>query len=175
MTANVTREQVMDALLAFLRADAGVAEAFPTISRRFLMWQQVNEWQQNGQPLRQPALFLYDGVGLGGGTDHYDPRSRGTPKAVTLRRTIVIYAKLPEGGTPVGPDSITPGGTLFHPLIEAVEFALNNSDSEGALTLGGLVSHCWLDGDGVLIPGELDPNGQGMATLPIRILMWPIL
>lgn len=174
MTDNVTREQVMDAMLAFLKTDANVVELFPTISRRFMTWPQISQLNQNGTPMPQPALFLYDGAGLGGGIDDFDPRGRGSPKVVTLHRTIVIYARLPGGGLSRGPDSITPGGTVFHPLIEAVEFAMERDDSEGAVTLGGLVSHCWLQGQTVIIPGELDPDGQGMATIPLRIMMWPI-
>ncbi len=172
-----TREQIMDALLAVLRNNAGVAAAFPTISRRFLMWERVIQSQQDAQPLYQPALFLYDGVGLGGGIDTYEHNSRSTPARVILRRTIVIYARLPGGGTPSGPDSSTPGGTLFDPLIEVVIAALAPDDaSQNVLTLGGLVSHCYLKGNGLMMTGEIDPTyGQGMVTLPIEIMMYPSL
>ncbi len=173
-----TREQIMDALIAVLRADETVASMFPTISRRFVMWEQLQQSIQNGAPFYQPALFLYDGVGLGGGIDTYEQVGLGTPARVTLRRTIVIYARLPGGGTAAGPDFTTAGGTVFHPLIEAVINALGVPDdlSHGTLTLGGLVSHCYLKGNGLMMTGEIDPGqGQGMVTLPLDIMMLPSL
>jgi hypothetical protein len=40
--------------------------------------------------------------------------------------------------------------------------------------LGGLVSHCYLKGNGLIMTGEIDPSrGQGMATLPLEILKYP--
>jgi len=91
-------------------------------------------------------------------------------------RTIVIYATLPGGGMPEGPNPVYPGGKVFHPLIQSVENALSAVDatSQNTLTLGGLVSHVWLEGEGLMVTGELDETqGQGMQTLPVRILMWP--
>lgn len=171
---TVTREQIMDALLAYLVAGCGVT--FATYSRRFLMWEKVSQALQQTPPLAMPALYLYDGMGLGGGLDHWDPRGRASPSVVTLHRTIVIYATLPKGDSPQGQDGTTAGGTVFHPLIEAVEntLAVPDSQSQNALTLGGLVSHCWLEGDGMMMTGELDDlRGQGMQTLPVKIMLYP--
>lgn len=170
-----TREQIMDALLTVLQNDETVAGLFPTISRRMVMWEQLQQSIQQGAPFLQPALFLYDGVGLGGGIDTYDQAGFGTPAKVLLRRTVVIYARLPGGGTAQGPDFTTPGGTIFDPLIEAVGNALEPDDlTRGVLTLGGLVQYCWIKGDGLMMTGEIDPNqGQGMVTLPLEIMMNP--
>lgn len=178
-----TREQIMDALLARLQTLCG--DTFLTYSRRFIMWEQIAQAMQNGaaitpngQPLRQPALMLFDGMGLGGGIDRYAPKSRSLPPIVTLFKTIVIYAQIPGGDTPQGPDFTTPGGTVFNPLIESVAVAVGTPDdaASGANTLGGLVSHCWLEGDGLMMTGEIDPGeGQGMVTLPVRIMMYPSL
>lgn len=172
------RDAIMDALLAYLQAQCG--DTFKSYSRRFLTWEQmVQDAQATGQrrpAVKQPALFLFDGVGLGGGTDTFQPRGRGSPGTVVLGKTIVIYARLPGGGTSQGPDGLTPGGVVFNPLIEAVEDAMAQSDSpsQGTLTLGNLVSHVWLEGAGMMMTGELDEtDGQGMLTLPISILMWP--
>lgn len=172
-------DQVSDALLARLQTQCG--ESFLYYSRRFLMWEQVAQMTNaNQNPLRQPALFLFDGMGLGGGKTRYDPRMRATPTVRTMDKTIVIYARLPRAGesggsdtgVPAGPDIVTPGGTVFYPLIQAVESALIADDlSQGTLMLGGLVTHCWLEGDGFVITGETDPDGQGMATLPVRIMI----
>lgn len=172
--AAATREQIMNALFALLRAR--LQTTFPTMSRRFMMWENLVQVVQSGQRVfRQPALYLFDGVGLGGGQDHYDFKTRSLPPVVSLRRTIVIYAQIPGGGTPGGIDATTPGGTVFHPLIEAVIAVINTPDDPqtNANTLGGLVSHCCLKGDGLIISGEIDGQGQGMATLPLEIMMFP--
>lgn len=174
MALPVTREQVMNRILADLHDFCGTA--FRTYSRRFMTWEDVVQSYTNGVPLNQPALFLYDGVGFGGGVDSFDPGAGfGTPTVVTLMRTIVIYATLPGGGSPQGPDGTTPGGSVLHPLIELVMQALAQNDpSIGTNTLGGLVSHCWIKGDTLLVTGEIDlTQGQGMATIPLEIKMYP--
>jgi hypothetical protein len=96
MTDVVTREQVMNALLALLQRQCG--STFATYSRRFMTWEQVvNSYQaETVLSLKQPALFLYDGVGFGGGVDKFEQGSgRGTPAIVTMSRSIVIYARMP--------------------------------------------------------------------------------
>lgn len=172
---SVLREQVMDALLAYL--EAGCGATFQTYSRRFITWEKLAALLQGGAAVPpMPALYLIDSIGLGGGVDHWDPRGRASPSVVTLTRTIVIYDTLPNGASPQGQDGTTPGGTVFHPLIEAVEncLAVPDSQSQNALTLGGLVSHCWLEGDGMMMTGELDDvRGQGMQTMPVKIMLYP--
>lgn len=163
----------MGALLARLQAVCG--STFKTYTRRFTMWEQLVQLLNAGSPFLQPALMLMDSVGLGGGVDTWSQRGRGSPKVVTLSRTICIYATLPGGDTTSGQDGVTPGGSVFHPLIEAVESAFDPDDqSQNALTLGGLVSHCWLEGDGYMMTGEIDvERGQGMQTMPVKIMLYP--
>jgi hypothetical protein len=169
------RENVMNALLALLQSRCGAT--FQTYSRRFVTWERLIQALTNGTVVPpMPALYLYDGMGLGGGLDHWDPRGRASPAVVTLHRTVVIYATLPNGDSAQGQDGATPGGSVFHPLIESVESALDYHDStqQNTLTLGGLVSHCWLEGDGMMMTGELDDiRGQGMLTMPIKIMLYP--
>lgn len=173
MTLPVTREQIMNALLAHLQADLGTT--FKTYSRRFLTWEDVVNSYSQGTPLLQPALFLFDGVGLGGGIDTWEPRGRGNPSVVTLSRTIVIYAQMVGGGSPYGVDQTTPGGAVLHPLIESVMESLASDDpSQGVFTLNGIVSHCWIQGESLIVTGELDAvGGQSMATIPLQIMMFP--
>ncbi len=93
--APSTREAVMNALLSHLKTDLGTT--FLTYTRRFMTWEQVvTASQQNGVGARQPMLILYDGVGFGGGVDQFEPRGRGTPGVVTLKRPIVNYAQQPS-------------------------------------------------------------------------------
>lgn len=168
--ASTLYDPMMDALLALLRAECGTL--FKTYSRRYLMWEALIAKLADGTCPIQPALYLYDGPGLGGGMTKYIQSGR-TPIRRELSRSIVIYAQLPGGGEPQGIDSDTPGGSVFYPLIEAVEAALEPSPSSsfGTVTLGGLVTHCWIAGDGVIVTGEIDPNGQGMAVIPVNILI----
>jgi hypothetical protein len=90
-----------------------------------------------------------------------------------MEKTIIIYAQLPGVGTASGPDSTTPGGDILYPLLEAVADAINfaPADSMGAQDLGGLVAHCWIQGDSYMFSPDIDPGGQGMATIPVRILI----
>ena len=170
-------EPIMVALLTLLQN--GTSGVFSTYQRGIVMLEQLAQAKVNNQPLRQPALFLYDGVGFGEGKIKYEQRGRSRPPVRIIERTIVLYAKAPvtagqtDGsvGGPIAGVTAT-GGPVFHPLIEAVEAVFQQTDSQGALTLGNLVSHCWLEGEGVLIPTEIDPvNGQGMATLPVKIMV----
>lgn len=169
-------DPIMDALLALLREQCG--DTFKTYGRKFKMWEDMAQQResQTGKPVEQPALYLYDGPGLGGGKTSYKQSGRGTPAIRTLSRTIVIYARLPrDGNDPGGPNIATPGGSVLYPLIEAVETALDSAEPGQSLSQGVLLvtekmtGHCWLEGDGVLVPGEIDPDGQGMATLPVSI------
>lgn len=179
-------EDIMNSLLSWIQQNTGYGtptQMFQTYQRGVVMWEKLGQ-VVNGNPLvRQPALFLYDGVGFGGGVTKYQQRYRATPVVRVIQRTIVIYAKLPgPAGLPGGMQQgafiptgsvgqYTGGGSLLHPLISAVELAMETSDdpSQGTLTLGGLVSHCWLEGDGILVSPDIDDNGQGMATLPVSI------
>jgi hypothetical protein len=158
--------------LADLLTTALVPGTFRYVSRRFVTWENLIQNIQSGiSPFIQPALLIYDGVGFGGGHTKYEQRGRGRPPVRVLSRTLVVYAQLPGGGTPSGPDAITPGGTIFAPLVEAIEGVFAAVDSEGALTLGGLVSHCWIDGDSHWLTPDIDPQGQGMMTIPVQIMI----
>ena len=169
-----TYEPIMDALLVLLKSSCG--DTFSYYSRRFQTWEEVIQNSKRGQPTQflQPALFLYDGVGFGGGRIKFDQRGRGVPPVRTMMRTIVIYAQLPGGGLSDGPDADTPGGTVFAPLQEAVEDALGPETGDGpggTQTLGGLVSHCEIEGDVIWVTGDIDPGGQGMLAIPISIMI----
>lgn len=166
-----TYEKIMNTLLSLLNA-ALVPGVFRYTSRRFITWENLlNSVQSGAVPFDQPALLLYDGIGFGGGKTKFEQRGRGRPPVRVMSRTIVVYAQLPGGGTPQGPDATTPGGTVFASLSEAIEGVFAATDSEGALTLGGLVSHCWIDGDSHWLTPDIDPQGQGMMTIPVQIMI----
>ena len=58
--------------------------------------------------------------------------------------------------------------TALNGLLDAVEAALNPFPLE-AQTLGGLVTHCWIDGSTDYHPGDLD--GQAIAVVPVKVLV----
>lgn len=169
--ASIVYEPIMNSLLAFFKASC--SNTFKTIQRRMIIWENLAQLIDNGDaPFLQPCMILYDGVGFGGGKVVYEPRGRGTPTVRIMHRTIVIYARLPGAAIPSGWDNTTPGGTVFAPLVESIENALDAAtDSEGAVTLGRTVSHVWLSGESHWITGDIDPSGQGMLTMPLQIML----
>jgi hypothetical protein len=172
--SGTTYKQIMDALLALLQANCG--STFRTYSRRLVMWEQLSQQIANTgtTQLKQPALYLFDGVIIPeSGVITYERTLRAVPNKREIQRAIVIYAQMPGGTEPGGVDLTTPGGDVLFPLIEAVENAIEPSisDPNGAQTLGGLVYHCWIQGKGYTFTGDIDANGQGMAILPIKILI----
>lgn len=172
---SVTREQIMDAMLALLVARLGPAPGSAIIksfSRRFVMYEDFKTMMANGDSPPLPALYLFDGTAFGGGIDTWDQKGRGVPVKRTLDRSIVIYAVVPGAGTPGGPDRTTPGGTVLQPLIDAVEAALDNDNAVlNTVSLGGLVWNARIEGQGYLVSGDVDPSGLCMQTIPVRILI----
>lgn len=170
MATSILYEPIANAFLAFIQANC--ASTFTTIQRRFITWENMLQLIQNNNAPKMPALMLYDGVGFGGGKVEYQPRGRGTPGVRIMWRTIVIYARADGAATPSGQDATTPGGTLFAPLVESVEAAFDAAtDSEGAVTLGRTVSHCWISGESFWLTPDIDPSGLGMLTIPCQIML----
>lgn len=137
-----TREQIMTALLAKLKA----TNVFLTVERRVRPWSDVSE---------QPALFARN-VG-----DHYEPRSP-LPAKRTMSVELWIYAKSgrESGGSP---------GAVLNNCLDAIDTALKPDVMTNRQTLGGLVEHCRIEGEGVFDPGDLD--SQAKAVVPLKILI----
>lgn len=176
MTTDV-RDLAMTALLAHVQAQCGTL--FKTYSRRFVMWDDlVNMLAQNapqgtGLPPDFPALFVYDGIGFGGGVNTWRQTGDAKPPVRTFTVTLVAYARKTNAGTPEGADNQQIGMTILTPLVAAVEAAFQYVDapSFGTLTLGGLVRRAWLEGDGHSVPGDIDPSGLAMQTFPVKIML----
>ena len=141
----MNREAIITALFALVSDAAD----FATASRRLRLWSSV-------PPGDKPALFLVERG------DNYVRGSEAVPEAVTMELSIYIY-------TNAGQDqSVTPA-SILNPLIDAVDTALAPSALTGLQTLGGLVSHCWIEGKILKDPGDLD--GDGVAVIPVKILV----
>lgn len=170
--ASTIYTPIMNALLALIRTSCG--SLFQTYSRRLVPWENLAQSLQTGGTLiRQPYLCVFDGtISADSGVINYERTVRAVPSKREIERAIVIYAQLAGGGTPDGTLSTTPGGDVFYPLLEAVENAIEYTPNpQGAQTLGGLVSHCWIQGRGLLFTGDIDPYGQGMAIIPVKIMI----
>lgn len=61
------------------------------------------------------------------------------------------------------------GASVNNAILDAIEAALAPDDASGCCTLGGLVAHCWLEGEVFKDPGDLD--GQALLIAPIRVLV----
>jgi hypothetical protein len=92
--------------------------------------------------------------------------------------TIVVYALQPNANTPAGAARTPTGSKVLNPLLDLIVKAFDTSeDSEGAITLryvlpnGEFVSNCWIEGDVYSIPGDIDPSGLAMLTVPVKILI----
>jgi len=143
------RENVYAALFALLQQATGI----PTCSRRLLHWSDV-------PPASQPALFLTM-VGETFGPIH------GLPPKRTLKARIWLY-------TYSSPDLATAPSTQINELLDAIEAALTpvepSPDGLGLVqTLGGLVYHCWIEGNIETDEGYLGP--QGVCVIPISIMI----
>jgi len=103
----------------------------------------------------QPALFLRRTD-----DDYQTRRARGLPAIVVLTAEVIIYYRATDVEE-------APGAEL-DALIEAVEAALLPGPLCDYQTLGGLVSHCWIEGTIKKDDGAL--SGQAGAIIPIKML-----
>jgi hypothetical protein len=157
-----TREAVMTALLAL----AATAAEFQTVSRRIVLVPGAPT-PQVAAPPAQPALYLFE--------DNETTRThpaRGAPPIRTWRVQLWVWCKIPLGATPGVPDGVTPGASIINPMIDAIEAALApDTPISNTLTLGGLVQHCWIEGETVKVSGDSNPDGQCVAMIPVSILV----
>jgi hypothetical protein len=160
------------ALLSFLQTQCGAT--FNYYSRRFMTWENMKEARQAGVGISQPALFVYEGVGFGGGKITYTPGG-ATPYKREMSVDLVVYAQMTGGGTPAGVNATDVGADVFYPLLESIQAAFDTTELNAygmpRINLGGVVQHCWIEGDVHLLVGDIDPDGQGMMTVPVKILI----
>ncbi|MGA9598920.1 MAG: hypothetical protein WBS22_01420 [Methylocystis sp.] len=148
---NVAREAVMTALVALL---AGVSFALPvngqagfvSVSRRLKLWSDVPKSQR-------PALFV---------AEHREQQSyqnEALPAKTTHAVDLFVYID--------ASDKNTIPAIALNTILDALEAALKPANG-ARQTLGGLVSHCRIEGAVLKDPGDLD--GDGLLWVPIKIL-----
>ena len=149
---TVSREQVATAIFKSLTTIASVQ--WVTKSRILKMWTDV-------QPDQRPALFL---------VEHHESYARQNEKLRkrTLEFNIFIYLNTKPT------DQYVSGGAQLNFILDQIDAALAPSgidvlNSRDTNTLGGLVQHCYIDGQIIKVPGDLE--GDGLLVIPVKVLM----
>lgn len=141
---NVPRETIAQALFDKFMSIPGLV----TVSRIWRHWADV-------PPSQQPALFMRQ-------TGQEVEQLKGLPPKWTLRYELALYAHADN------PEDIP--SQIQNVLLDAIEAALTFDDRPTwSLTLGGLVSHCWIEGEIETDEGLL--GQQTVALIPIRVLV----
>lgn len=141
----MNRDAILTALFNLVKASS----SFKTASRRLQLWTDVNSSDK-------PAIFVAQRG------DTYVRSSEAVPQKVTIEADIFLY-------TNVGKDPNVIPATQLNNLVDAVDTALAPSPVTGVQTLGGLVSHCWIEGKVMIDTGDLD--GDGVAIIPVKMLV----
>ena len=138
-----SREQIMTALFALVSSSPGLVTSF----RRLRLWSDVPSGEK-------PALFMYERA---------EKISNGNADLPITELNVDLFIYIDAGKD----QSIAPI-TVLNPLVDAVVNALKPGPAFRSQTLGGLVSRCYIDGQIMKEPGDLD--GDGIAIIPVKIL-----
>lgn len=145
---SVSREQIFSALFSLASGAAG----FATASRTLQSWDALSPTSQ------MPALFLMQGK-------EDAVVVRGLPTLWKLHAELYVYAGTDK-------HSGTAASTVLNGLLDAITLALAPDLASSEQTLGGLVSHCRIEGAATIDEGVL--GDVAMAILPIEIIVaWP--
>ena len=160
---SIDREAIYVALFNLLKNKLN--GLFVTIGRRHVMPPDLS-------PSQQPALFVC------GVRESSDPRPRGTTGKLKLTAVLFLYCYESALNDTPG-DEQTLAATQINQLLKAIDDALaptlsfadgvDRPDPNGVQTLGGLVSHCWTEGDTEIDPGIF--GQQAAAVIPVNILV----
>lgn len=152
---TIDREAIWVALQALFQTRVGTK--FQTLGRQHVRPPSLS-------PEQQPACFVVEV------RETRTPRPSGLPGKITLAGFIILYFQAPQPQIEDTGAETEIGATILNSLLRAVDEALLPDDfANGTLTLGGLVQHCWLEGEVDYDPGIL--TQQGAAILPLRILV----
>lgn len=147
-----TREQIYAALFTLASTVTwGASKTFVFTSRRVRLWDDL------------PAVpALCQG-------EHAETVSQATrmPPRRTLTAEWYVYQR-------IGKDPAAIPATENNNILDAIEavFVPTFADPgfpDQRLTLGGLVHHCWIDGNILKVPGDID--GDGLLVVPIHMLV----
>lgn len=152
---SVDREAIWAAL--FARLQALTAAGFVSIGRK-------HKAPPDLTPTEQPALFMVQAM-----EEHVPQKYPGTPTRLILHGFLILYLQAPAVDELVGEEQLL-AATTMNAMFKAIDdVLLPDDDLTGKCTLGGLVSHCWIEGETRQDPGILGP--QAAALLPVHILV----
>ena len=137
------REQIANALLALL---TGAGAPWNASGRLWRTWTDARAY---------PAMFLRDGE-----EKWIAPRPNELRRQVVLEFEAWLYVAKP------GTDTVP--ATALNQAVAAVDTALIAGPTQPLITLGGLVRHCWIEGELVKDSGEY--SGTPTAMVPIKVL-----
>lgn len=151
---SLNRATLYQALLAYWQAlTVGASPAFKTCTDVAHVWADVAAEDQ-------PALLQVV-------TKEDAQYRKGLPTIWRLRVTLYLYCHTSAALDP----TISPT-RMMDPLLDAIEDALTIDDiSNEACTLGGLVSHCAIEGTLERYQGDM--GDQATAIIPLTILISP--
>jgi len=117
-----------------------------TFTRKLKHWNDVaNE--------DQPALYMSQ-------TGEMAKPILGLPPAIVLECDLYLYVQ--TNGEEVGP--------IINPILDAIGNALTPPQgADNKQTLGGLVHHCWIEGQTQIFEGNL--GDEAVATIPVKMLV----
>jgi hypothetical protein len=145
---RVTRNQIMDALLTQLEDNMPLVKTF---TRRF------SEYSSLSQSAQLPYLILTRA------RENYPQRAiTGLPPKRNLKCEIFIYLSAGQD------QSAIPDETVCD-IMDQVDTALRPPVGQEALTLGGIIDHCYIMGDVIQVPGDLD--GTGLMIIPLEVVI----
>jgi hypothetical protein len=139
---NTARETIYTALFALIVSSS----SYTTTSRRMRL---INELQ----PSQLPALYMSQ-------VAEETIAARPHPPKYILRVDFAIYALNPNEQDSAAPQ--------LNALIDAAEAALAPDPVTGVQSLGGLVSHCFINGKTEIFEGNL--GNRAAAVIPVEIL-----
>jgi hypothetical protein len=155
----VDREPIYAALLLLLQTNLqGSPPVFVTVGRRHVHPEEL-------APAQQPALFIVEMK------ESRQPRPQGTGGKLTLDVWLVMYCFESAINQPPGQET-TLAATQINALLLAIETALApvfGTGPQNRQTLGGLVEHCWIEGETLIDQGIY--TQQGGAIVPLKILV----
>jgi len=153
MSLSQSRETVLSALFTLFSSvvfssPVSGKTGFVSVSRRLKLWSDVPKTDR-------PALFMV----CHGETSLY--RAENLPAYQKLNVRLFVYTD--SADTSQIPD------TDISVILDAIDAALSPGPGEQRFTLGGLVSHCRVDGEILRDPGDIDHDG--LIIVPISVTL----
>ena len=147
-----TREQVFSAIEALLTTVPGIN----FVSRRMMLPAAFTTTAATVDE-RLPALIVWEQ------NEETKHKGLGIPPTRTWSAWLVVYFK--------NMDVTVAGATIINPILDGIEAALAPNVVTNKQTLGGLVSHAWIEGPAHIALGDIDQQGFGGCVVEVHILV----